>query len=1108
MEDAEDKDDGQTEKQCPPVIKAASTTTTTASTSETSAATSAKDNTVPEATADQTLSGGSHTEDTAAAEKRSIKNDVTSETPKQKHDDVKPKPEGAHDASAAKGDAQATDTAPQTPKEDPSKRPKAKAKEEDEVITVSTEDLKAAAQTLQKYGRVILCGPPGTGKTSLAYALLNVFGQQGYVAKMSTIMCGACHMGLTEGGGPKRICLVDGMMGETRAHRETYYDCRSFLFNTQRVVSRTEFNALLVVTVLPHILKDVEVLDMGTHAPLADPRVVMRLTRNPVQPELPFVPRVENFVPLLNRMLRDTAMGNTLSALLGLTMQGEGFFLHHPPPIQKKLEEMGYRDVSCYGLAEYEDLLRGFIFADQGKGFASRTVYEGAGLALGRAYAINMLLRSCDAEFLTKYVRNDPDAKDTLTSVVIPMHGGYRRELMTQRLYEELTQGKVMEICQHPSLAYLVVLQELQEHCSAQKNFTQRLMSAVDAENGLPLLYWSVWNPSPHLNHWCLTELNRQVKREKVLTQHVLASLLASVLFAESGDSSLVEAAEIVKQVSRLKFKPDAELLRLTFPVPTVRKEDAGERLEQVKTRLKTSLRYLEDPAYPVPSSLLSVDVSDEGIRVELPSHAWYLVLRLLTDREGEEADEKGNTILHVAADVGDLGVIRLVLNTRASVTARNTKGFTPPQLAALRKPSSGKGGEAAALPSPADLHAACKKGDVEQVKVILCQGVSVDGKDDKGNSPLHTAIREGHAELVSLLAQLDADMNAPNEEGATPLHEASASGKQDLARMLLENGARVNATDVQGFTPLHAACSQGHTGIAALLIEKQAEINAKNKEGKSPLLSACQNGHAETAQLLLKLQADVNAANKSGNTALHKACEMGNADIVGILLQHNADVTVKNDDNLTALHAACKGGNVDIVSLLIEHNADIHHVNPLGETVLHIACKESSFNIVNLLLQNSAGVNAVSTSGDTALHKACERGNTELVGLLLQQHVEVNTKNQAGDTALHKACNEGNAEIVRLLLDKGAQVNAMNEKGDTALHTACEWSDLSYLLETVCQVSQEASEQRKAEIVSVLLQHNADVSVKNSRGKSPADMVRDMEHKGPVFADLLSRAG
>nr|KAG5705803.1 hypothetical protein BaRGS_027462 [Batillaria attramentaria] len=61
--------------------------------------------------------------------------------------------------------------------------------------------------------------------------------------------------------------------------------------------------------------------------------------------------------------------------------------------------------------------------------------------------------------------------------------------------------------------------------------------------------------------------------------------------------------------------------------------------------------------------------------------HMWHMALRLLADREVDEADDEGNTLLHVAAGVGVVDAVTVAVKSGASLTARNNTGHTPPEL-------------------------------------------------------------------------------------------------------------------------------------------------------------------------------------------------------------------------------------------------------------------------------------------------------------------------------------------------------------------------------------------------------------------------------------------
>ena len=232
-----------------------------------------------------------------------------------------------------------------------------------------------------------------------------------------------------------------------------------------------------------------------------------------------------------------------------------------------------------------------------------------------------------------------------------------------------------------------------------------------------------------------------------------------------------------------------------------------------------------------------------------MPSQHWYLALRLLADREVDETDDNGNTLLHLAADAGHPEVIAVAVKSGASVTVTNRKGLTPGQLAQRRRKWK-KHTSSFHNDSPGqDLHQACSDGDAETVKVVLCQGASLSEKGDNGDTPLHSACRAGQTEVASLLIQLGADIHTKNSEGCTPLHYASESGQVDTARLLVEHGADVNVKEGDEVT----------VDTVRLLVEHGAGVSMKGNDGVTPVPGACESGQVDTVGLLMEHDADVN---------------------------------------------------------------------------------------------------------------------------------------------------------------------------------------------------------------------------------------------------------
>lgn len=147
-------------------------------------------------------------------------------------------------------------------------------------------------------------------------------------------------------------------------------------------------------------------------------------------------------------------------------------------------------------------------------------------------------------------------------------------------------------------------------------------------------------------------------------------------------------------------------------------------------------------------------------------------------------------------------------------------------------------------------LHVAAQMGDVEVVELLLQSAKDINVQDETGVTPLHLASQKDVAEL--LLAK-KANVNARNNMDQTPLHyavtpdilgsiedptvrESDAATRLELIKFLIENKADVNARDNTGKTPLHIAAASGSLEIVQFLIDNKADVNAKTADGQTPL--------------------------------------------------------------------------------------------------------------------------------------------------------------------------------------------------------------------------------------------------------------------------------
>lgn len=117
-------------------------------------------------------------------------------------------------------------------------------------------------------------------------------------------------------------------------------------------------------------------------------------------------------------------------------------------------------------------------------------------------------------------------------------------------------------------------------------------------------------------------------------------------------------------------------------------------------------------------------------------------------------------------------------------------------------------------------LHLAAEFGQVDVVRLLLGRGADPNAvsMNDRRATPLHTAIRARHRDTASLLLALGASPNAIEQGGLTALHLAARYGDEAIVDMLLLRGADATRKSDDGKTAVEVAQDAGHSALARLL--------------------------------------------------------------------------------------------------------------------------------------------------------------------------------------------------------------------------------------------------------------------------------------------------
>ena len=270
---------------------------------------------------------------------------------------------------------------------------------------------------------------------------------------------------------------------------------------------------------------------------------------------------------------------------------------------------------------------------------------------------------------------------------------------------------------------------------------------------------------------------------------------------------------------------------------------------------------------------------------------------------------DDGKTPLHSAAWHGDLEVVRVLLDYKVDVRARDVDSWTVmhyvshgPYYSSSVKPHYG----------PQLL--------ADVARLLLEHGADVNTRDDEGTTPLYAAAKNGRVQVVHVLLEQGANVGAEDNQGKTPLHGAAEYGTVEVVRMLLEHGANVGVQDNQGITPLHTAMGDE---LVRVLLEHGAIVGAEDHRGSTPLHVAANRGRVDAMPVLLEHGANVGAEEYQGKTPLHEAAEDGTVEVVRMLLEHGANLDAQDNQDRTPFQIASANGEVEIMKLLSEHGAE-----------------------------------------------------------------------------------------------------------------------------------------------------------------------------------------
>jgi ankyrin repeat protein len=472
---------------------------------------------------------------------------------------------------------------------------------------------------------------------------------------------------------------------------------------------------------------------------------------------------------------------------------------------------------------------------------------------------------------------------------------------------------------------------------------------------------------------------------------------------------------------------------------------------------------------------LLLVDDQFEKVKELLVKDAKLIAAR----------DDMGQTLLHIAAHRGHVGMVKFLLEHGAEVNARACNRSTPldlaeePDIVKLlieykadleAKNASGRTAlqEAAEtcayrenqafLPARRIVGLLLEAGAYYDIRSATCLGdrnrvqtlIENEPKKAFDKELMRLAAMYGRSTVVSLLLDGHADPDDADYGGLPVLY--FALDHPAVVRSLLAGGANAKIPlkyTGSGFGPpeekkwtlLHCAAKKGQVGTAKLLMDAGIAVDVRTADNETPMYWAARAGKQEMVKYLVNRGASVR-----GNDGL-RAMAIAASRIRPATRQEIRDENADYQAVIEFLHArkvpldffaAIALGKVDHVRALLVYNPALaKSKDDDNRPALHRAIALDCKDIVPLLLDARAPSNTKDDDGSTALHCAAFWGREEIAKLLIARMGDVNAADASGFTPLHESARLGTVAVARLLLAAGANVNAKDNRGRTPLSWA-----------------------------------------------------------------------
>ncbi|KAF5656759.1 ankyrin protein [Fusarium heterosporum] len=342
-------------------------------------------------------------------------------------------------------------------------------------------------------------------------------------------------------------------------------------------------------------------------------------------------------------------------------------------------------------------------------------------------------------------------------------------------------------------------------------------------------------------------------------------------------------------------------------------------------------------------------------------------------------------------------------------------------------------------------------QGDEKQISGLISQGASVDGRNEKGDTPLKCAIKHDRDGAARLLLSAGAKFSSKSWSELPYLFRAASLGNLNVARVLIEFGASVSSKAASGQPHFVELIAKGSVNVAGIgfLLANGVDARTKDITGQEVIVSAVKKGSVELVRLLVEYGADVNVKDIVGNPVLVAAVESGDSNMTELLLSKGANTDGRTILGTTILEHAAGKRQFEVVKKLLAYGAnpagtDVHS-QPILIKILRDALLKTNekVEVIRQLLDNGADPDTIDAIwGLPAICHAVEMSKAPVVDEMLRRGAKTKVRMLAGQTLLTYSIDVNRRNHVKALLDYGVDVNDVDGLNRTPLTMALQRLD------------------------------------------------------------------